>query len=167
MKKRIWLAFTLALVLLMLPISVSGSVGDIDWYKLTAAQNYHVGTVRVEDKGDILQVMFHTIEPDEGCYLTETHLALAENLEGIPQTKNGRPIPGQFEYSHSFETPVRIDTYDIPMTLGDNTVIIAAHAVVECPGWEEDETAWGSKCGQCCDFDAPGWATWFRFPWSW
>jgi hypothetical protein len=68
---------------------------------------------------------------EEGWYLTETHLAVAKELSGIPQTKKGNPIPGQFQYSTIHDPPVTEYTYTIPLTWDvDTTLYIAAHAKV-------------------------------------
>jgi hypothetical protein len=164
MSKRLLLVLSLVIVLLLLPISVSGS--EVKWYKLTAAQHLWVGDINVWDDGDTLYVEYHTNYWD-GCLLTETHLAVVQELGGIPQTVRGNPIPGQFPYSRKYDPPVIRDDPPYQILLGDlqEPFIIAAHAVVICEGWEEDETAWGSYCGSQWPFpDAKKWAYYMVYP---
>jgi hypothetical protein len=52
-----------------------------------AGQNELAGTVKVWNEGDSLYVLYETLEP--WC-MTETYLAVASSLEGIPQS-NGNP----------------------------------------------------------------------------
>jgi hypothetical protein len=64
----------------------------------------------------------------KGDCLKETHVAVATSLEGIPQTKKGNPIPGQFPYSDPHAC-VQEYTYQIPLTWGIGMdLFIAAHA---------------------------------------
>lgn len=98
---------------------------------LIAGQHINVGTVTAWDDGAYLYVKYST---KDGWVLTETHLAVATSLDGIPQTKKGNPIPGKFPYSEEHYPPVTVFTYKIDMGevgfgVGD-TLYIAAHAVV-------------------------------------
>jgi len=46
-------------------------------------------------------VKYYVIDPEdsqEQWCLFETHLAVEEDLNNIPQTSKGNRIPGQFEY---------------------------------------------------------------------
>jgi len=163
MKKQLLLALSLVVVLFLLPISVSGS--EVQWYKLIAAQHHFVGGINVWDDGETLYVQYHT-NYWEGCRLIETHLAVAQDLDDIPQ-KNGNPIPGQFPYSREYNPPaIRDDPpYQIPLGDLEKPFIIAAHAVVICDGWEEDETAWAAYCGSKWPFpDARKWAYYMVYP---
>lgn len=95
----------------------------------SAATAIEVGVVKVWNDADYLYVKYEISDLD-WC-ITKTHLHAATSLSDIPQTKNGNPIPGQFEYfeSHDCETEV---TYTIPLgewNPGDS-LAIAAHAVV-------------------------------------
>ena len=98
---------------------------------LIAGQHINVGTVTAWDDGVYLYVRYSTTD---GWVLTETHLAVATSLDGIPQTKKGNPIPGEFPYSEEHCPPVTAYTYKIDMgeegfEVGD-MLYIAAHAVV-------------------------------------
>lgn len=164
MKKRLLLALSLVVVLSLLPISVSGS--GVQWYKLIAAQHDWVGGINVWDDGETLYVEYHTHYPED-CRLTETHVAVAQDLEGIPQTRKGNPIPGRFPYSREYDPPAIWDDppYQIPLGDLDKPFFIAAHAVVICDGWEEEETAWGAYCGSQWPFpDARKWAYYMVYP---
>lgn len=65
---------------------------------------------------------------------TETHLAVAKSLAGIPQTKKGNPKIGKFPYSSDYKPPVNTASYTVnPKDLGykiGDTLYISAHAVV-------------------------------------
>jgi len=94
-----------------------------------------VGVVNVWNDCDYLYVQFDTNFSGE-C-MTETHVHVADSLDGIPQTKSGNPIPGQFEWSEPHGCVLE-KTYTIPLTwaTGDE-LYIAAHAAL---GQEEAMT---------------------------
>jgi len=126
-----------------------------------------VGTVHVWDDGVNLYVKYELFV---GWQMTETHVAVAHDFLGIPQTKNGNPKPGKFPYGTEYPTPVTEDTYTIPLVLNDPsvppppyTLYVATHAVVQLvdEGGEiiQEETAWGD----CHDFPGKSWAKWFPY----
>jgi hypothetical protein len=98
-----------------------------------------VGDVSIWNDEDYLYVKYETTDD---WYLTETHLAVATTLSGIPQTKTGNPIPGKFAYSTCHSPPVTEYVYQIPQTWNDgDTLSIAAHAKVvkligDCSSWQ-------------------------------
>ena len=124
---------------------------------LFAGQTIEVGTVNVWNDDVNLYVKY--VLTDLDWCLTETHLAVAVSLDGIPQTKKNNPIPGQFPYQccydeggsewvfqikkggntgagcdadGSTETCLTVITYTIPLDWGPDTgLFIAAHAVIE------------------------------------
>jgi len=107
-------------------------------FPLYAGQDMQVGNVLVWDDGENLCVKYQ-LSPEaiaEGWLLTETHLAVAELLTGIPQ-KNGNPIPGKFPYGDDDLGGVESYQECIPFSkIGDGVVchdklFIAAHAVVQ------------------------------------
>jgi len=105
------------------------TVNEADEFDLYAGQNILVGKVLVWNDADNLYVKYLITDPD-WC-LTETHLHVAASMEEIPQ-KNGNPIPGKFDYKGEHECESEVD-YVIPLPEGtecDNTLVIAAHAVV-------------------------------------
>lgn len=109
---------------------------------LFAGQDILVGYIEVSNDETNLYVNF-VITADDWC-LEETHLAVATTVDGIPQTKKGNPIPGQFVNSHSDLGCVMQDPYTILLSEiygykecgGVDPLIIAAHAVVKS-GTEE------------------------------
>jgi hypothetical protein len=100
-----------------------------------------VGEVQVWNDGDYLYVKYIVdadLTPgdasDDGVptLIYQTHLAVESDLESIPQTKKGNPIPGQFEYSTIHDPGVSEFTYQIPLEWDPDTELyIAAHAVVK------------------------------------
>jgi len=105
--------------------------------------------------------------------LTETHLALATSLSGIPQNKQGIPVPGQFPWKHDLtETPKTVDTFKIaktdllfPVDCGTEFVI-AAHAALAVMDPltglpTKVETGWGGGNA------GPGPRWWFYVPYAW
>ena len=95
-------------------------------YNLIAGQHDDVGDVLVWDDDTSLFVKYVT---DDAC-LNEVHLEAASDLDGIPQTKKGNPIPGQFsefgDYSSS-SCVTESDTFVLPLNACN---YIAAHAEV-------------------------------------
>ena len=129
---------------------------------LCAGQFTDVGSVSVTNTATKLLVK---IQLDAaGWELTESHVAAATSLSGIPTTKKGNPKIGNFPYS-SPHTGVTSFTYEIP--LGDWTagtqLLIAVHGVVETAS--QNETAWGASCpGDVgLDFGGSSWATYFTY----
>lgn len=164
MKKQLLLALSLVVVLLLLPISVSGSGPAFYIYKLIAAQHYQAGEIKVWVEGDTLKIRF--ADPGFGCCLTETHVAVAQTLEGIPQNQGG-PIPGHFPYSREYDPPeCGYDVpYEIPLDGLEPPFIIAAHAQVICDFSEDEETGWGARCGTLLPFpDARKWTSYMVYP---
>jgi len=139
---------------------------------LYADQTIVVGKVEVYIDGTDLVVKYTTAG---GWCLNETHLAVAAQLAGIPQTKKGNPIPGKFNYTAEFAPPGPGDpgtlTWEqrIPLTAfpgGTRVVYIAAQAVVQTWAYvdlvwtmTEDETAWalGDR------FSISTWGMYFTF----
>jgi len=139
-------------------LTKGGTQADPESFHLYAGQNILVGTVEVSNDTEYLYVTYMVDAP--WC-LTETHLAVAINLDGIPQTKKDNPIPGQFPYQCCYdedaaqwvfqikedgdenavcdaddspETCLTPITYTIPLPLDlapDTELFIAAHAVVK------------------------------------
>jgi hypothetical protein len=127
--------------------------GDPFVTTLFAGQDIPVGTVSVWNDEVELHVTYNTTG---GWVMTETHLAVATSLTGIPQTKKGNPIPGKFPYQCCYDEggsewvfQIKEDgdedavcdavgtdllteiTYTIPFTWDPCTELyIAAHAVV-------------------------------------
>jgi hypothetical protein len=103
-----------------------------------------IGDVEVWNDAEYLYVKFVSTSD---CFL-ETHVAVANSLDDIPQTKKGNPIPGQFPYSDPHAC-VTEKTYEIQLTwpVGTN-LVIAAHAATglrEAMTFvsEEGETVYG------------------------
>jgi hypothetical protein len=96
---------------------------------LLAGQTIPVGTVKVWNDGVNLYVKYETTG---GWKMTETHLAVATSLDGIPHTKTGNPIPGKFEYSTEHDPWLTEYIYEVDLdTWTSETILhIAAHAVV-------------------------------------
>lgn len=116
---------------------------------LIAAQNINVGTVTVVKDGANLCVTYTLADwaITEGYKLMETHLAIANSLSDIPQTKGriANPIPGQFPYAMNHGMGVTSFSYCFDLNevnfSADELLNIAAHAVVK--GENFNETAWG------------------------
>jgi len=121
---------------------------------LIAGHQWDIGDVIVWRAGISLYVVY--VVTEVGCGLTETHLAVANTLSGIPQTKKGNPIPGQFDYHMDYDPPVTGFTYVVPAPSGP-VLYVAAHAVVTCASGEE--TAWAAGL----DFPGKNWATYFNY----
>ncbi|MFX0030157.1 MAG: hypothetical protein ACFE8B_13180 [Candidatus Hermodarchaeota archaeon] len=108
---------------------------------LFAGQNIPVGHVIVWNDADYLHVKYlidDDLTPDDPSddgvptLIYETHLHVAESIDGIPQTKKGNPIPGKFDYNTEHNPGVSEYTYQIPLVWDlDFELSIAAHAVVQ------------------------------------
>ncbi|MHA2005638.1 MAG: hypothetical protein ACW960_16370 [Candidatus Thorarchaeota archaeon] len=113
MRKRVIPLLALFLMLALMPANVAAhTVDDPLVIELIAgggniASAVDVGEVRVWNDGDNLYVEFIT---EDGWCLLETHLSVAESLDGIPQTKKNNPIPGHFEQSHPRAFRIQLNT---------------------------------------------------------
>ena len=123
-------------------------------FPLYAGQDMLVGNVVVSDDGVNLCVKYQLDQDilDKGWLIYETHWAVGVtestepteiDVSDIPQTKKGKPIPGQFLYGDdnlggvesdeeciSFEDLGVEEPGNLEVECGD-TLIIAAHAVIE------------------------------------
>jgi hypothetical protein len=131
--------------------------------KLLAGQTIDSGTVTVANDSERICVKF---EGKNGWYLTETHFAIGKNFADIPQNRAGNPIPGQFPYARSYQSPLLTDSFcfkmvDLDIAPGD-FIYIAAHAVVEkqlSDGTVQNETGWGEGEG----FTGKNWSMYFVY----
>src|SRR5262249_27428396 len=119
------------------------------------------GIVTVVNDNANLYVEYTTYSP---WLITEAHVAVADSLAGIPQTKKGNPIPGRFPYSATFNPGVGDFTFTIPLGsfLPGTDLFIAPHAVVTSPGGQGSggtQTGWGDGN----DFPGRNWATYFEY----
>jgi len=131
MNKKITL-FVITTLVIGLVAAIQSTIGheESDPYirDLIAGQQYDAGDILVWNDGDYLHVNFTTADD---WSLKETHLHVATSVSGIPQTKKGNPIPGQFDYKEDHDPMVTWFEYEIPNTWDvDDVLYIAAHAVV-------------------------------------
>jgi len=110
-----------------------------------------VGDVHARRSGHLFLI---TYETDSGWSLEETHLAVANSFDEIPQTKKGNPKIGKFPYQAVHEEGTEIYTYVLNLydyfpdgNWRGNTLYIAAHSVVTHPEFGE-ETAWADTWGK-------------------
>jgi hypothetical protein len=126
----------------------------------TAEENFDAGQVTISNDASNLYVRYNAASP---WVISDTHVAVASTLSGIPQTKAGNPIPGRFAYSGSFDPEVTTDTVAVPMAgtySSGQTVYIAAHAQVQAPKANGGaQTGWGYGP----DFPGPNWATYIKY----
>ncbi|MFW9876879.1 MAG: hypothetical protein ACFFG0_27615 [Candidatus Thorarchaeota archaeon] len=132
-KKYIYYMLAILILLIFtLPTSVLAHTEE-DPFKvdLIAGKNKDVGDVLVWNDGDTLYVKFQTTD---GWTISETHLAVGDTFDDIPQTKSGNPQIGQFEYSSEHNPAVTECVYEIELEkdwLADTELYLAAHAVVQ------------------------------------
>ena len=129
-------------------------------YPIYAGQNIEVGTLQIINDQDYLYL---NVFLNEGWAATQSHVHIARTLAGIPQTKRGIPVPGQFAYSESYAPARDMVSFQLPLDdLGfeiGETMYIAAHfdvALYSPTGAViQSETAWaGDQAG-------PGPRWWF------
>ena len=107
--KRSLALLTIVAFLLILPAAVLAHTEDDPVVTdLLAGQYMDAGDVLVWNDADNLYVKYEL----EGWCMSETHLHVADNLDGIPHTKKGNPIPGKFDYKteHDPLSLVRVDS---------------------------------------------------------
>jgi len=125
--------------------------GEATVASLIAGQNTAIGKVIVTNDDQYLYVEFIVWVP---WVLVETHVAVSDSLDGIPQTKTGNPKVGQFGYT--------IDSWINLIWPEDTVLYVAAHADVqkldENGQVVQQETAWGK--GE--PFPGNNWAMYFN-----
>jgi hypothetical protein len=136
--------------------------GTIYWAKiveLIAGQNQDIGDVVIQRVDNSLYITYALT--DASCIITETHVAVADSLDGIPQTKKGNPIPGQFPFKGEHTPGVAQYTYTINAQQWNpgTKLFIAAHAEVTC-GWG-DESSWATTYDK--EFEGANWATYVTY----
>jgi parallel beta-helix repeat protein len=143
-----------------------------DAYPLYADQDWLVGEVLVWDDGEELCVKYQLNQDilDEDWLITKTHLAVAISKDGIPHNKKGIVQPGQFPYGDDDLAGREYYQECIPFTElevnGDDTIFIAAHAIIEKPKGKKNltEGAWGAEEDGGTLFVPSGdWATYFEY----
>lgn len=112
------------IVVLAFMAALPGAVYAACTQTLYAGKNIDVGTVTFSDDGTVTYTL------KSGWVMTESHLHVATKLSGIPQTKTGNPIPGQFKYKRYYDPGVMTDSYSTGTWPCGKPVYIAAHAVV-------------------------------------
>ena len=149
---------------LALPMSVAAAPAYATLYAGNGGPE--VGWVKVWEDETNLYVAY-MIDLSTDWVLTETNVAVGTcvdgECEGIPVTKKGSPKVGKFPYSDP-HGPVTFIEYTVPRdeSWGAGTVLcIAAHAVVDNPGYQE-ETAWARTCVGY-EFAGRNWATYFCY----
>ena len=110
-------------------------------FDLYAGQYMLVGKVLVWNDDEKLCVTYQLDDDwfNEGWRIYETHLAVAQTVAGIPQTKKGKAIPGQFDYGddnlpgvESIQHCIPFDDEELDSEIEcDNELVIAAHAKVK------------------------------------
>ena len=162
MKKLFVTMMVLALTLALLPAPATAQTeGDAHVVDLMAGQHIDVGDVKVWNDETDLYVKFEST----GACLEETHVAVAESLAGIPQTRTGNPIVGRFPYSDRHGC-IQQWKYTIGLKWERGTKLyIAAHAALGGKGSKgafstgAGETAWGA--GE--PFPGNNWAMYFTY----
>ncbi len=108
-------------------------------YDLLAGQDELAGQVFVWDFDGDVYVQYVA---NHGWCITETHVEVAGDEPGIPQTNKGNPIPGQFSQGETFsECATLAGHYIFPDAFSEgDDVVVAAHAamretIVEGPSW--------------------------------
>ncbi len=126
---------------------------------LYAGQTLDAGNVTVSNDAINIYVEYSTNDP---WVISEAHLAIADSLAGIPQTKKGNPIPGHFSNSAIFDPEVTDYTFTVPrgnFFVGE-TLYIGAHAIVQAPASSGGtQTGWGFGPG----FPGANWATYLQY----
>ncbi len=159
-RKDIFFALVVLVMLSIISVLMSTGMAEAECdtpvdVPLYGGQVIEVGTVSIWNDETFLYVRYSTAG---GWGLSETHLSVADTLDGIPQTKSGNPIPGKFQYKADYDPAVTDYTYAIDSSewLEGTELFLAAHAVVELDGYE---TAWGNGL----DFPGSNWATYFTY----
>ncbi len=146
------IAVTMFISLMSLSIGANGvaptnKVADMIAGGGNTAGAKDVGDILAWNDGTNLFVKYQIVDqtpsdPSDNWWISETHLAVATSLAGIPHNSNSLPKPGQFKFGETFAQGVTEALYTIKLTdIGSNIgagtqLYIAAHAVVGKGGME-------------------------------
>jgi hypothetical protein len=135
----------------------AAQVCDASRHTLWAGQHIDAGGIVISADDDNIYVWY---QAGGDWKITETHLAIGDDVADIPQSKKGNPIPGRFEYSTVHQPGVSEFIYVVPRGgFGDfEEIAVAAHAVVTSPT-QGTETAWAGEN----EFPGANWATYFTY----
>lgn len=126
MRKFICLISALAFCLFSGTVAWANAPLAVD---LLAGQTIDAGDVSITNDGTYVTV---TITTEGDWILLETHVAIAQEEAGIPQTKKGNPQVGLFSSStehNSFDGDT-IAIHILPLGTLTGTIVVAAHAKV-------------------------------------
>ncbi|MDZ4181625.1 MAG: hypothetical protein U1B83_02015, partial [Candidatus Cloacimonadaceae bacterium] len=129
-------------------------------YPIWAGQSINAGTLSIHNDAQYLYVSYSM---NDDWMLEQTHVHIAKNINQIPMTRKGIPIPGQFQYSTTHNPNIGLYSYQILLAdhnliPGDN-ILVAAHASVVrgslIDNTYQQETGWGGNV------PGPGTRWWF------
>lgn len=130
---------------------------------LIAGQNYDIGTAVITLEDGELCIELNTVD---GWVMTETHVAVAPDLDSIPQTGSGNPQVGKFYFNTEHDPAVTTYTYccdPLDFIWQDGEIFIAIHAAVikldENGDVIQQETAWAEGP----EFPGRSWATYVSY----
>jgi hypothetical protein len=152
--------------MILTPRAVFGQVAVCEprVFPLTAGQTINVGNVTVTNDATNLYVTYNLNAP---ATFGTIHLWVGTDLNNLPKSGGGAPIPGQFRYhatptglSYTFTIPLQDGVFiDVAQACSPvpAKVYIVAHAEVDTNGSQAGggETAWGG------DTPGPGRRWWF------
>ena len=142
------------------------SWGDDFIIPLIAGQNYTAGEIHVSNDADTI---FFEVTMFGDWFLNQVHIDIADDYSGLPKNRQGRLVPGHFEFYWNLVPAVQFYTFEIPM--GDyepgDSYVFAFHSVVtsetygQQTGWGGCEGTWshGYWCDDTfdlCVIDLPG-----------
>lgn len=131
--------------------------GPVHEVCLLAEDSCALGTLTIWNDETSVYVRF-TSSALIGWYLRKTKLAVGLALEDIPQSGQGRPIPGRFPHKDIFHPLHRVctATYTLPLNGWEpgTTVYVAGQAELYRRLGGSPEITWAG----CCRFPCPEWA---------
>lgn len=130
MRRALILLAGLGLVFALVPSVAAAPVGVLKAADLYAGQTTDVGDIYVWNDATKLYVEIDLVA---GWCMTESHVAVASAVSGIPQTATGNPIPGKFAEGDKYDPCEDGDTFEFALSGFDTTPVIAVHAKV----WEK------------------------------
>jgi len=140
----------------VLPAPSCGEVRDLPFL---AGQTTDGGRVTVWNDATNVYVKYALAT---GWQLTESHLAVALSIDGIPTNKAGNPVVGQFPYGGTHGAGTVEYTWTVPLAeigaQANGELLLAAHGVASGAGGSETAWAEGSRFT-----DQGNWAMYFTY----
>jgi len=124
---------------------------------IIAGQNYTAGELTVWNDEDT--IYFDVVMFDD-WFLNQVHIDVADDYLGLPKNKQGKLVPGHFQFSMNLDPAVQAYTFELPNDYEEGeSFVFSFHCVVtsatygQQTGWAGCQETWVWSKGNWCEHD--------------